>query len=116
MMYNTYTNPITLVITSILGIYMTLYFSKAISCMKIGNILKYFGRNTLIILATHLIFFKLINFIEVLIMNKELYLIASYPVFITENYWWILYSIVGISFTLLLNVLINKIKQYLYKI
>lgn len=115
MMPNIYTSPLTMFISSILGVYMTIYFSKAVSSVKVGIALEYCGRNSLIILATHLIFFKLVNIIEIFTMKKEYYLIASYPVYITDNYWWILYSVVGVCFPLLLDLVIKEVRSLLQR-
>ena len=62
------------------------------------------------ILCLHFIFFKIVTCIQVILYSLPNYRLASFPCYYTE-YWWILYTIVGIVGPLVTNYLYLKVKN-----
>lgn len=73
-------NPIFLLCTSFIGIYLMMGISKYISKINLKfKLLHYIGNNTVVILCLHFLCFKIVNLIQVLVYKYPNYKIASYP-------------------------------------
>lgn len=110
---NSFTDPIYLLICSILGIYMVMFISKKIEYKTkyISEIISYIGKNTLPILALHFISFKLIMIIQLvlgLITFEQLGILKGAN---NDNILYISYVFCGISIPLI----INNIKRFIVK-
>ena len=109
---NYYNNPIWLILASISGFFFILYISKVLSnnlfCSKL---LSYIGQHTIIILCMHILFFKIITYLQVLIYNQPDYMLAAFPTLFNQNGWWIAYGIVGIAGPLITLEVYKKLKQ-----
>lgn len=105
---NHYENPFYLFICSISGIYMILYISKLLCIKKINvNFIKYLGRHTLPIMALHLLTFRFINLVQIIIYKYPLSYLSK--VTINTSYgWWIVYSILGISIPCIFDYITSK--------
>lgn len=100
-------------IVSLFGSYSFLYFSTYI---KIGTkFLDYIGKNTLYILTFHLLSFKIVSLIIIIIHQLPMERLSDYPVINIQCYW-ILYSVIGIIFPLIMGELIKKINNYFYRL
>lgn len=116
MMGNTYTNPITFLISSLCGTYAILYISRKIDFnLSDKNLFKrflsFFGKNTFAILGLHLICFKIITLLQIIIYKDDWIYLACYPVYLINGVWTILYILVGISIPLILKFIQIKLKN-----
>lgn len=108
---NNYYNPILLIIFALSGFTFTLYISKCLNNIRFySQIFAFLGTKTIPILCLHFLFFKLITYIQVMLYSLPIYRLASFPCYYTE-YWWILYTIVGIVGPLVTNYLYLKVKN-----
>lgn len=97
-------------LSTILGIYIVLYLSEAIVKQKIAlKILSYIGQNSLPIMILHLLSFKAVSFIIILLYKYPMSRLADFP-FIWLPLWWIIYSIAGIFIPLLFVFIVDKFK------
>ena len=96
MMSNTYTAWWTMLISSFTGICMMMLLSNYINRTVFAVFFSYIGQKTLYILPIHIVAFKIVSLVYILINGKNSILLASYPIITNRFPWWILYSIVGI--------------------
>lgn len=111
---NSYTNPIFFLIVSCAG-WQLLYeiavlTKKYVHWRKIWVLL---GQNTLSVVMLHFLSFKLVNLFEVLTMNKPEFLIAAFPTLYTNNGWWALYILAGLSVPIVMNLFWKKTRNFL---
>ena len=108
-----------LLISSIVGIYFNIYLSKIfikyLKKTKGIEIIEYIGKNSLWVLAYHLIFFKLAILIKIKIYNLDFSVIGSFPTYIHGKHDWIIDTIIGIVLPIILCITYNKIKNYSMK-
>lgn len=110
---NEFINPLFLVTASVSG--WLLLYEGSVFLKKVPflcKIISYIGANTLPIVILHLLAFKIVSYVGVLVTGQEGYLIASFPVLYTSGLWWIAYTAVGITIPLLLDILYKKTKCY----
>lgn len=113
---NQYTNIVYFVSVSILGWYLVYELSYFISKVKIAtDVLKYIGKNTMPILILHFLAFKLVNIIGVIILKKNMEMISGFPVTFKSKGIWIIYTLFGIAFPLLVSKTKYNIKLKLSK-
>lgn len=117
---NSYTNPAFFILMSLAGWNMLYYISSFLDHFwGISDILEIIGKNTMTIAALHFLSFKVVSYIGILILHYPLCYIASFPTLFLNNYWWILYTIVGVSIPVLVSItyktVIHKIKQTVIK-
>lgn len=113
---NTYHDPFIVILSAISG--WILLYNVALFIEK-NNILTrvatYIGRNTLPILLIHFLAFKLITIIQIFIYNEPVQKLAAFPVLRSGGIWWVLYTVVGVSVSLLLNYFYIRIKKTIVK-
>ena len=103
-----------LLISSIVGIYMNIYIAKIfVKNIKSVKTIEYIGKNSLWILAYHLIFFKLAILIKIKIYNLDYSLIGSFPTYVHGRHDWMIDTVIGIVMPIVLCIIYNKMK---YKI
>ena len=102
---NSFTDPLYLIMCSIFGIYMIMYISRLIDSKTkyIKKILSYIGKNTLPILALHLISFKVVMFIQYKLGQITYTQLGYLKGANNNNLLYILYILCGICIPLLLN-------------
>lgn len=113
-------NPIVFVFASICG-YLYLYLiADLLLLVKNIKIIDYINSfivnlsiHSVSIMALHLLCFKIINYFGVLLLNKELYLVAAFPVLFKGNFCWIPYTVVGLVIPLLLTFTFNYFRKKL---
>lgn len=71
------------------------------------------GQHTSAIVLLHFVSFKLVTFLQCLIYKEPGYRLASFPVYRTQNGWWIAYGIAGIIIPLIVSMTYRALK---YKI
>ena len=109
---NKYVNPIYLLSASISGFIFVKSISKYILNSKIlTKMLSYIGAHSISILLLHFLSFKIITLLQVIMYKHPLYDIAAFPVLYTNNLWWFIYSIIGITVPLGIYYLYNFVKQ-----
>lgn len=111
MSMNIYTNILYFVVVSILGWFFTYSLSYYLSKIKyIKNILKYIGENSIYILIYHFISFKIINLILVILLRDDITLISTFPTLYKDNFYWIIYIIFGIIFSIIIGKMFKNVK------
>lgn len=107
---NSYTNPLFLLTASLLGwllISSIAYYIKYSAI--ISNVLSIISEQSLYILILHLLSFKLVTLVQVLIYNEPYEYISSFPVLHSDGLWCIAYTIMGITLPILFHNSISKI-------
>lgn len=109
---NSYINPLYLLVVSCVGWQFLYEISEIIKKeIKLCHFWVIIGQNTLAVVILHFLCFKIINWIEVIILKKPSFLIAAFPTLYTNNYWWIGYLMVGLFLPIILNTMKKRIKQ-----
>lgn len=99
---------------AICGTIATMQLSKWLSHTRIAPLLAYIGDKTLYILTFHFLSFKLVSYVYIELNYLPLEYLAQFPVLKVINSWtWIVYTFVGISLSLLIWKLVNKVPKYL---
>ena len=112
MRYTTFYNFTAYYTLSLIGIAMTLGFSKKLNTTICKNILYYIGNHTMPILAMNLIALKMGNLIKIWFYDFPISDLASYTVIYEHNsFFWIIYTMFGVSIPLLTNAIYQYFKQ-----
>lgn len=91
------------------GTVLTLNISQGIESFKMKHLFYYIGQNTLVILALHMLCFKIGNLLKILIYNYPMNRLAEFHIILDNNkFFWIIYSILGITIPLFFNYLMKK--------
>ena len=83
------------------------------NCAIIGNLLDYIGTKTLAILTFHFLGFKLITLLLVYVFGSAKTMLADWPIPDEFKKYWVIYTIIGVSFSLLLFGL--RISRFRFK-
>ena len=87
------------IIASISVIYLTKHLGK-----RAMNALDFVGKKTLYILIFHFISFKIVSLLYIVITNRPITQLSSFPVIENDTlFLWIIYSIVGVTIPLLIK-------------
>ncbi|SCN25712.1 Fucose 4-O-acetylase [Clostridium sp. N3C] len=102
-----YTSPTFYIVSSIAGFYANIYIGKLLEKKKEWNlrILDYIGKNTIIILALHLLIFDITRNIYTNLTDKS---------FTDLSNGWILLTIAGVCIPIIIQIIIDKIKAVVY--
>lgn len=101
-------------VIAICGTVATMQLSKWLSQTKIASRLSYIGDKTLYILTFHTLSFKLVSYVYIKYSHLPLDSLAQFPVLKTTNSWmWIAYTLVGISLSLVIWELVDKVPKNL---
>lgn len=112
MRYTTTHNIIPYYLLSISGIIMTFNISKWLNTKPINSYLYYIGNHTMPILALNLLALKLGNVIKICIYDLPIEMLSSYTIIYEHNsFFWVIYTIIGVSVPLLCHSLYNNIIQ-----
>lgn len=108
----------------VLGSVLVMKITKHISCFpKFSSVMSYVGMHTLIILALHILCFKVCSYVICYRYDLPLWLVGEHPTISKIHRggeFWIMYSICGVVLPLLIlqlyqqlvKVIKNKIKDY----
>ena len=124
VMSATFSYPLMFPLMTVIGIIFTYNLSRVIMKVlpKLSEILQYLGKNSLYILLLHVLGFKIVSVF--LVWHYGLNADTSknlYDMVIRDHvgdYWWIVYTLVGVIFSLGVMKLISLIKiknKYYYK-
>ena len=114
MRFTTPLNTIPYYLLSITGVIMIFVLSKRIEGIKGTSVLYYIGNNTMPILAMNLLALKAGSLIKIWIYRMPYDHLASYTVIYDNNAWfWLLYTIVGITIPLFLHFIYTHYTSHL---
>ena len=109
---NNFENPIFLIVVSVSGWIFLYIISLIISKNHIlYRLFEVIGRNTMPIMILHFLCFKIVNLLAVKLFSYPADMIASFPVLMTDNLWWVLYMFVGVSIPICFNQLYHFAKN-----
>lgn len=112
-------NPIFFIIVSLAGWVLLWNISRWIisNCLIIKKVFEYVGKNTMPILCMHLLTFKLVSLLYVVINNRPKFLVASFHIiFETPEIYKIMYTIFGVSVPLMVYYIWKLTIQNIYNI
>lgn len=110
--FNSYVNPIFLIIASVTGWCLVNYASDVfLRYHKATFFLNMCGRASLYIMVFHLISFKLVSLLQIMIYDLPLYYVASFPVLYRNGFWAVFYSIVGV----IIPLVIYRCKELIFR-
>lgn len=100
-------------LTAIMGIFFIMSICQRIQACKgnaITSYLKFLGSHTFDVLMMHIMSFKLVTFLIIVVYDLNFSDIASFPTLheYTERGWFLLYLIVGVNLPLLIRFLFDK--------
>lgn len=109
-------NPFFFILCSISGWILLMSIAKQIiKARSFSKYLIYVGKHTMPILALHLLSFKLVSLMYILVHGRPICLLASFHIlFETPLYYWIFYTIIGVAVPLMIDYAINHIKTWIY--
>lgn len=112
MRTNLYPSPSYIILTAICGFYLMLYISNiTLKMNRCINLLNYIGKNTITILALHILSFKVIEFLQIKIYKLPIYNLANFGSIMSKSAWAILYVIVGIFIPIMIKYTYDKIAK-----
>lgn len=110
MRFTTAKNMLPYYLLSLSGIIMVFCISKKLEKLSFNSTFFYIGNNTMPILALNLLALKIGNLIKIWIYYLPINKLSSYTVIYERNsYFWVIYTIIGISIPLLVHFLYNRL-------
>lgn len=93
------------IVVALSGCLMILIFSEILSCTRIATLGDYIGKQTLTILTWHLLSFKLVTWIIILVKDSSAEALSAFPILLAEarEGWWMIYTLVGVGIPLLIK-------------
>ena len=115
MNYNVIVNPLFFLLCSLLGFSLCVSVADLIYkySRNLRRITVYMGANSLTIMLLHFVSFKVVTLLQITLLGENIEKLTSYPVYISSNGWWIMYSVAGISIPLLAAFLWKDFKNRL---
>lgn len=104
-----------IIIMALVGVYFVFYLAHVLNKTYLNKLLVYVGDNSLIILTFHFLIFKFASWFIVLVSDLPMSEIATHPhiKFGESNWWWLFYTILGVSLPLILKLLKDKTQTYI---
>ncbi|URZ03576.1 acyltransferase family protein [Clostridium felsineum] len=109
-MGNFYMYPIVFVTNSVLGIYLNLYLAEVLVNKKRCGALAFIGKNSLSILALHMISFKVVNLMQINIYKMDYSYLSSRTI-TNHSDWWIVYALFGVVMPIVIAMVVDRIKN-----
>ena len=107
---NQYVNPVFLLITSLAGWFLIYELAYYLSLAKwTKKLLSIIGTNTMSVVIFHFLMFKGVNFIQIIVYNLSKEQINAFPVLINRPWWWMLYTLVGVTIPIGLSLLYKRL-------
>lgn len=102
-----------IIIMALVGVYFVFYLAHVLNKTYLNKLLVYVGDNSLIILTFHFLVFKFASWFIVLVSDLPMSEIATHPhiKFGESNWWWLFYTILGVSLPLIFKLLKDKIQS-----
>lgn len=112
MLHLTFGLIIPYIITALIGTLMVLGISRLLASHNnwVSRFLVFVGDNTLDILTWHFLCFKLVSLLLIWIYALPIERLAEFPVIEEFAYqgWWVMYLVVGVATTLVINWIIKE--------
>lgn len=97
--------------TAYSGTFIIILISQKIEHYSIKYPLYYLGRNTLVILALHMLCFKIVNLIKIELYDMPIHRLAEFQIIYEHNtFFWIIYTIIGITVPLTIDYIMKHTK------
>ncbi len=116
---NSYSSLLALLLGALFGWYAVMIFSGIIVKSRIiTKVLSYIGKRTFSIMFFHIMAFKIVGSIQLIISNgtKDLTGLKEVLVYDGSHGWWIIYSIVGLGIPLLMDECYDRFKVLFGKV
>lgn len=114
MLWYTWKNVTLYIVMALVGVFMALSFSQILERTPFNHILYYIGNHTMIIFILHLLLFKIVSLLKIFIYHMPYNQLADFKVIQEYNdFFWVIYSIVGVSLPLVLERIVYKFKNCL---
>ena len=98
---------------ALVGIQFTLSLSRLIDASSAARAFDAVGCRTLPVLALHVVSFKIVSFMAILVLSLPAHSISSFMTISgLGGVWWLAYTIVGLAVPLALDALFRKIRNY----
>lgn len=81
----------------------------------VASIFIYISKHSVAIIALHFLAFKIVNVCSVALNEMPKYMIAAFPVLMTDGLWWLLYTTVGIAIPLCIDFNVRYVKCLMRK-
>lgn len=119
MSNGTMTNVTGYVVATLAGFVFCMSLSKIVLRYHVADkLLVYIGQNTMPILVLHLLVFKVVTVLQIIMIGGQgqlpSFALASFPVLLSNGVWPYIYTVVGIAGSLLLNhlyITINRVRR-----
>ena len=84
-------------------------------CKRLSPVFSFIGEHTLEILTWHLLCFKMVSYIIVIVYSQDLSHMADFPVidYYSGQGWWIAYLVIGCGLPLLFVLIKSNVKGYI---
>lgn len=107
-----------IIVMALVGVYFLFYLSHVLNRTFLRTLLVYIGDHSLIILTFHFLVFKFASWFIVLVNNLPMSEIATHPhiKFEEPNWWWLFYSIFGISLPITFKFLKDRTEFHIRQI
>lgn len=120
MSNGTMTNVAGYIIATLSGFVFCMSVAKQLlKCKFISKSLVYIGQNTMAILVLHLLIFKIVTYVQIILykdtMDLPSFALASFPNLLSFGAWPYIYTFVGITGSLMLNKLYKYLKIKLFR-
>ena len=107
---NQYVNPVFLLVTSIAGWFMVYELSYYFSLIGwTSKLLTVIGTNTMSVVIFHFLMFKGVNLIQIMVYDLSMEQINAFPVLINRPFWWMLYTLVGVTIPVGISLLYKRL-------
>ena len=106
-----YYNPALLIFLSITAFIFVIFWAQMIKNKFLIKCLDYIGKNTIPILLLHVISFKLVTYVQIIVYKEPIINLASFYVYKINLFWIICYLTVGIVLPLLINFVYLYLKN-----
>lgn len=104
-------NPLYFILGLLQGMFITVILATFLMRTKLGDVVKYLGRKSMSIMLFHVLSFKAVNALLILIYKLDPVYMASRPViYDLPSYWSILYLLIGIAIPVGVDLIIDRIK------
>lgn len=107
-------DPVFFLAASVFGFWGLMSMSMIVKPQGIRNSLIMLGKNTLPIVMYHFLAFKIVTVLQIAVYDMPIEKLSAYPILISTNSWWIVYTAIGILFPLCFDSITRKIKRRIY--
>ncbi|MBR6535686.1 MAG: acyltransferase family protein [Lachnospiraceae bacterium] len=108
---NSYGNPLYLVVCSLGGWLLIYGVADVINRCRHNRIWRALGVNSLPIVVHHFWCFKIVTYIQILLLGYSKRCLAAFPYLNADGLWWVAYTVVGCAVPLLLAISVKKGKE-----